>query len=349
MKFLKYFLFLIVIIGIGLMIYVAVQPSQYNVKRTQLIKAPTHLVFNNVNDYKNWESWGPWFDDDPTIEVTYPENTSGVGGSYSWTSKDGPGNMKTIKVNTNKLIAQKLQFLDYKPTDTFWQFEETSEGTNVTWQMKANETPFIFKFFGAISGGMDNMLGTMMEKGLAKMDSVMQVEAKAYKEKILNAYKIGDVTEIDLTAQKFIGYLQKTSTNASYEEMTKLFMEYMPKAKNYANSKQLGDTDTTPASVYIKWDENTKQAEFLIGLIVKKDIGLAEGMQAIDLPSGKGIMVSKFGQYGTGDYEAHTAIGNYLKNNNLTQNGHIWETYVNDPTKVKEIEIQTDIYYPVKN
>ncbi|WP_353777814.1 GyrI-like domain-containing protein [Winogradskyella sp. 3972H.M.0a.05] len=345
MKALKYILLLLLIVVIALGIYTAVQPNEYDVKRTQLIKAPTDLVFNNVNDFKNWESWGPWYDDDPTIETTYPENTSGEGASYSWTSKDGPGNMKTVGVEKNKMIAQKLQFADYEPTDTFWRFEETPEGTNVTWQMKADEVPFMFKFFGVLSGGMDNMLGPMMERGLVKMDSVMQLEVKAYEEKMANAFKIGDIKEMDMQEQKFIGYPHKAKMD--HEVMTNLFMESLPKAGAYA-MQHLEYGEFTPAAVFTNWDEEKGEVEFMIGLVLNKDLAPDGAMQSMTLPAGKTVMVSKFGQYGTGDEKAHMAIDAYLKEHNFTQNGPVWEMYVNDPTQVKEIEIQTDIYYPVK-
>lgn len=347
MKTLKYILLLVLILLIGFAIYIAVQPNEYDVKRTQLIKAPTELVFNNVNDFKNWESWGPWMDEDPTIEVTYPEQTSGVGASYTWTSKDGPGSMKTIALEANKSIAQKLQFGDFEPTDTNWTFEEVPEGTEVTWNMKADEVPFVFKMFGAISGGMDKMLGDMMEKGLTKMDSVMQKEVIAYNEKMANSFRLGELQELDLPAQKFIGFKQQTSTKAAMEDMTKLFMEYMPKAGAYA-ANHLSYDDYTPACYYTKWDDEKDEAVFYIGLLLKKELAPGEGMTEITIPAGKTLKLSKFGQYGTGDMEAHTRLNEYMATKGYSNNQQSYELYVNDPTLVKPNEIQTDIYYPIQ-
>ncbi len=347
MKALKYILLLLLILIIGFAIYVAVQPNEYDVKRTQLVKAPVEMVFNNVNDFKNWESWGPWMEEDPTIEVSYPEKTSGEGASYSWTSKDGPGNMKTVGVVPNKSISQKLQFSDYEPTDTQWQFVETPEGTEVTWQMKADKVPFMFKMFGALSGGMDNMLGPMLERGLVKMDSLMQIEAKAYEEKMANAFRLGSIEELNLPSQKFIGYKQETTTKAAMEQMTDLFQKYMPMAGAHA-MKTLQYGDFTPAAYYTKWDEEKDEAEFYIGLLLKKDLAPGEGMTAINLPSGKIIKMSKYGPYGTGDYQAHTKLNEYIAGKGYNNNQKSWELYVNDPTQVKPEDIQTDIYYPVK-
>ncbi|NQY27865.1 MAG: SRPBCC family protein [Flavobacteriaceae bacterium] len=347
MKILKYLLLLLLVIVGGFLLFTTLQPNNYDVKRSKLIEAPVSAVYNNVNDYKNWKTWGPWYDDDPTIKETYADQTSGVGGAYSWTSKDGPGNMQTISLEENKSISQKLQFSDYEPGDTYWTFEETEGGTNVTWGMKADKIPFMFKFFGALSGGMDNMLGPMLEKGLDKMANVMPEYMKNNppappKE----TFTLGSILSLKQDAQQFIGYKQVCKID--HEAITKLFMEFMPKAGIHAAAQKLADTDYTPASVFTKWDEEKGEAEFYIGLIVRKDIALDKGMEKVTLPDGKNIMITKYGPYGTGDQEAHMAIDQYLKENGLEQNGAIWELYLNDPMLVKPEDVETEIHYPVK-
>ncbi|MCF6307497.1 MAG: hypothetical protein L3J09_06035 [Flavobacteriaceae bacterium] len=71
-------------------------------------------------------------------------------------------------------------------------------------------------------------------------------------------------------------------------------------------------------------------------------------MEIIEISSGSIFTLTKLGNYGDGDYEAHTNIVNFIKNNNLEQGELVWELYTNDPTTVKPEEIQTDIYYQVK-
>jgi hypothetical protein len=173
MKTLKYILFLLLILIIGFLIYVAVQPNEYDVNRTKLINAPANVIYNNISDLKQWESWGPWHDDDSTIVSTYAGNSAGVGAKSSWTSKDGPGKMELINTVPNKSVDLKMQFSDYEPTDIYWILEEVEGGTNVTWGMKNEKNPFIFKIFGVLAGGMDSMFGEMEEKGLKNLSNVV--------------------------------------------------------------------------------------------------------------------------------------------------------------------------------
>ncbi|MFD2824191.1 GyrI-like domain-containing protein [Lacinutrix iliipiscaria] len=346
MKTLKYIIFLLLILIIGFLIYVAIQPNDYDVKRTQLINAPANVIYNNINDLKQWESWGPWHDNDSTIVTSYSDNTTGIGAKSSWTSKDGPGNLELVNTVPNKSVDLKLQFSDYEPTDIYWTLEDAEGGTNVTWGMKNESNPFMFKLFGVLSGGMDKMLGTMQEDGLKNLSGVVTEQMKNAPKK---SYRLGDVVEVELTDGKFIGYLQKTSTDLEHEEMTALFMEFMPKAGMYAAENKLTPDDFVPGTFYTKWDEKTKEAEFYIGLLLKKELAPAEGMTALDVPGGKAVKIAKYGDYGTGDYEAHIAIGEYMQSKKIEMNGtSVWELYVNDPTTVKPEDIQTDIYYPVK-
>ena len=134
--------------------------------------------------------------------------------------------------------------------------------------------------------------------------------------------------------------------DAAIDEMTKLFMEFIPKAGMYGATNQL---DYTPGSLYTKWDEETKEAEFYIGLLVHSTDKLpaSEGMTIMEGPKGKIVKISKFGQYGVGDMEAHAKIAEFMGKHNLVQSGPVWELYENDPMEVKPADIQTDIYYLV--
>ncbi len=342
MKVLKFVLFLLLMLFIGLAIYIAIQPNNYQVTRTRNIKAPVEQVYNNVIDFKNWETWSSWIEKNPNTKLTYPEQTKGIGGSYSWQDDDGIGTMKTISALQNQTISQEMQFDDFEPSKVNWTFTPKKDGTtDVTWSMKGDNIPFGFKAYALTQGGFDKMIGPDFKRGLEKLDSLMVIEAQ--KMTVQKKYKLGKIMTHELETQKFIGFHHI----AKMEDLPKLFAEFMPKAGMYA-MKNLKPNEFIPAAVYKSWDEEKGETELYIGLLLKKNLTPAQGMTTIDLPAGKTIMMSKFGTYGEGDFEAHTAIDAYIKANNLTQKMPIWELYVNDPTQVKPIEIQTDIYYPVE-
>ena len=208
MKTAKIVIIVILIIFIGSCGYVAIQPDSYDVYRTRVIQAPAEVIFTNINDFKNWEAWSPWIEKDPSIIITYPEQTSGVDGSYSWTSDDGNGTMKTLTVSPYDSISHEIKFENFPPSNVYWHFEKADEGTKVTWGMKANNLPFLLKFFSTISGGMDNMVGPDYERGLEKLDSVI-VES-------MNKFKITVEGEKEYGG----GFYLYTTTNATNENIS---------------------------------------------------------------------------------------------------------------------------------
>lgn len=180
MKSVKYVIFILLIVIIGSSMYVAVQPNSYDITRNRTINAPAAVIFNNVNDFKNWESWSPWVEKESGLQITYPEQTSGTGGSYSWIGEDGAGNMKTLATSPYDSILQEMQFGDFPPSKAYWKFEKAENGTNVTWGMKSENIPFMLKFYAAISGGMDKMVGPDFERGLEKLDSMIVKSMEDY-------------------------------------------------------------------------------------------------------------------------------------------------------------------------
>ncbi|TYA97874.1 SRPBCC family protein, partial [Seonamhaeicola marinus] len=163
-------------------IYVAVQPNDYAFSRSKTIKAPVSLLFNEVNDFKNWPNFSPWIEQEPDAKLTYGDKTSGVDGTYGWNGEIlGEGNMKTIAVEDNTSIAQKIQFI--KPFESEsninWTFETTDEGTKVTWGMDG-ELDFMTKFALMFAGSIEESTGPDFERGLFKLDSVVTASMKKF-------------------------------------------------------------------------------------------------------------------------------------------------------------------------
>ncbi|MCB4800387.1 transcription activator effector-binding protein, partial [Tamlana sp. PT2-4] len=85
-----------------------------------------------------------------------PEQTQGIGGSYSWEDQDGIGTMKTLATTPNQSITQQMQFADFPPSQVTWNFKPNKDGTtNTTWTISGKDLPFGFKAFATFMGGME--------------------------------------------------------------------------------------------------------------------------------------------------------------------------------------------------
>ena len=87
MRILKYIFLLLLLAFIALAVFVATQKGEYEIVRSKIIKSPKSTVYNYVNDYRNWENWVASKENDPEMSFTYPEKTTGIGGSYYWSGK----------------------------------------------------------------------------------------------------------------------------------------------------------------------------------------------------------------------------------------------------------------------
>lgn len=345
MKIVKYLLLLLLVVAIGLAIFAAMQPDAYEVKRTRVIDAPVEVVYNNVIDFKKYNTWGPWVEEDPSMTFSYGDVSKGLGATSSWAGKKSTGTMEIIEAKPNASVINQLEFEGVGNATGFWEFNPKEKSTEVTWGIKTEETPFIMKFFSAVGGGYDKVMGPMFARGLERLDSVAHLEVKEY-DKMANTFSVGEVSKKELDTRNFIGY-ERTS-KMDRDALQKSFMESMPKAGTYAAEKGLLPGEYTPGAIYTDWDQENGKVDLIVGLFLKKDLAPAEGMKKMSYPKGDVVMVSKYGNYGIGDEEAHAAIDTYIKEHNLAPSGPVYEMYVNDPTTVTPNKIQTDIYYPVQ-
>src|SRR5436190_67635 len=108
MRILKYVFLLILLATIAVTVFVATQKSDFYVKQSVLINVPRPIVFNYVNDYKNWEDWFLEKKNDAGLELHYSNISLGRGANLSWSGKNGEGKMQTLFVALNDSIAQKV-------------------------------------------------------------------------------------------------------------------------------------------------------------------------------------------------------------------------------------------------
>lgn len=339
MKALKYILFLILILIIGLTIYIAVQPNSFEIKRSRTIEAPTEVVYNNVIDFKNWEAWSPWVEKDPETVITLNEQTKGIGGSYAWVDKDGKGTMNTVATSENSSIDQELQFGDYKPSQIRWEFIPNSEGkTEVSWKMNSDNLPFMFKAYALFSGGFENMIGPDFERGLKKLDSVVVASMKVYSIKI------------DGLTQHGGGFYLYSTTSTKMDDFKNVMQNMLSKVGGYVKENKI-TTAGPPFISYYKWDEENNAVMFSCCIPTTAQVITTESeILTGQLEPFKAVKATLKGDY-SNLKEAWKTLMDYIPANGLdfTDQGPMLEVYVTDPSKTANpANWITEIYIAVK-
>ena len=258
MKYLKYLGFFLLAVVIILSIYVAVSEGNYNIKRSRVIKAPVEVVFENVNDFKNWENWSPWFEMDPTIVTSYPDTTSGVGASYSWKGKDGSGSMKTISAIPNKEIIQQVDFNSDSKPEVYWNFTKVDLGTEVTWGMRGKNS-FGEKFYWLFKGGIEKNTIPIYDRGLELLEKHILKELEKHSFETKGAVDYGGGFYLYQTVSCKIQDIEQ-----KMNEMFPIIEAYMAKNNIVASGK--------PFTLNHKWDEVNNTAMFSACIPVKERV-----------------------------------------------------------------------------
>ncbi|XCF07496.1 SRPBCC family protein [Tamlana crocina] len=339
MKALKYILFLLLIFVIGLAIYIAVQPNEFRFSRSTVIKTPASVVYNKVNDYKNWPSFSPWIEQEPTAILTYGDKTSGVDGSYAWNGDIlGEGQMTTLSVNENESIEQHIQFI--KPfeseSDINWTFEPTDEGTKVTWEM-AGKQDFMTKVYTTFAGSIEDMTGPDFERGLFKLDSVVVADMEKY------------TVTVDGLTEHGGGYYIYNTTSCKIPDLEAKMQEMMPKVSKYAikNNIQMAGA---PFTYYHKWDEKNNAAMFSCCVPTTDRVISSES----DILTGqiepfKAIKTTLKGNY-SNLKEAWKTTMKHITDSDIefTEDGPMLEVYLTDPMNTPNpADWKTEIYIAV--
>lgn len=339
MKILKYLFFIILIVIIGGGMYLATLDGKYDVKRSRLIKASPEMIFHDLNDYKNWKEWGPWYEEDSTIVATYAENTVGEGGSYTWTGKDGDGSMKTLKVNKPKRIDQeiifKTPFGDMR-SNVYWDIERVKKGSNVTWGMKG-EMGFFTRWMAA---GMEEQIGPMEARGLELLDESIQRKIKDY------SIKTNGV--VALSGR----YYLYTSTSSRIDEVGDKYPALLLKIFSF-NKENNVKTTGGPFTLYHKYDEENGTTLFSVCYPVEEKMITPKGSDILSgfMKSGKYFKTTLRGSYENSKEAWETAMreaGN-LDGYKIIENGEPFEEYVNSPhTTPNPANLITEIFIPVE-
>jgi hypothetical protein len=171
----------LVVIVVGLVAVIALQPARYRVSRSTTIAAPAPVVFAQVNDFHGWTAWSPWEKIDPAMKRTYEGPPAGVGASYTWVGSGevGEGRMTIVESRPSDLIQVKLEFVKPFAGTSVAEFTFKPEGdrTLVTWSMTGDKN-FIAKAIHLVMS-MDRMIGDQFEKGLAAMKTVAEAAARS--------------------------------------------------------------------------------------------------------------------------------------------------------------------------
>ena len=354
----------IVLLSILLIVVVVgyLQPSSIHVKAERLIKAPTCVVFDHVNDLEKRVLWSPWVNQDTTMKITWSETRKGLGGSYSWTSQAmGEGTITYTDVVENEKVVADLQFGSQGTGVGTFIFNEVEDGVQVTWEMvsELGNNPFnrllgIFIKIGVnqsfIAGlesldkvAMGDTDNSCLTGGSNQEAPSLSDAGTVIKETMVEGLS-NPIIEMELPASYGIGILDSSSM-----ENVSMTME-----RNYGQLAQFMQANEmpfigAPLAMYHTFEPPQKIVFTCVMPVADALTIEEEGMELVTLNEGLVIRGTHMGAYEAME-PTWNAIDQFVNENGFELVGSPFEEYITDPTMVADTASWiTHIYYPVRH
>jgi effector-binding domain-containing protein len=316
-------------------------PRNVRVERSATIAAPRATLFTLLNSYKQFNRWSPWFELDPEAKYTYEGPGAGVGAKLSWVgdpNKLGSGSQVITASEPYERVAGDVDFgQGGGPARQVYTLTAEGSGTKVSWSMDVDlgMNP-IARYLGL---GFDGMIGRDFDKGLGLL--------KKFAEGLPKADFAGLEIEAASVEPATVAYVSTSSAKTDAAVAAAIAKAY-GEVGAFLKAQKLNQ-----AGAPITIDTGSSDAGYVFDAAIPVD-----GAPARPVPSdsrvqlkqtygGKVLKVALRGSYNQipATYDKIVA---YIAAHGIETNGNPWDEFANDPATVKESEVLTNIYFPIK-
>lgn len=336
MRILKYLFLLLLLSLLGVAVYVATEKGDFEVEKSSIIKTQRSTVFDYLNDYRNWETFGSWMQKGSNLRFEYGSKSTGAGGNCSWQHGHDQGSIRTLLVKENDSIVQKGQYNQTQAT-VCMTFKDTVGGTQVRIHCKGKMDLFtkVAMFF---NGGINNMIEGVCEQSLRNLNKTLVIEMKSYSIKVTGI------------SQRKAGYCLQQTVSSKIKNVAKNIKIMMPRMVHFFKKNRIA-MDGKPFVLYQRYDVANDIATYSICIPTSKLVYIQPGS---DVGSSEIIPFTCLKTTLIGDHshtqQAWATARQYILDHQLRENtaGKCTEVYCKTIEDVKRpSKWITEIYIPV--
>lgn len=163
----------------ALLLYATTRPDTFAVQRSAVIQAKADRLFPLIDDLHQFNTWNPYAQKDPAMQLSYRGPASGPGAAFDFAGNQdaGKGSVEITGGQAPTRVGMRLHMIEPFEGRNEIEFTLTPQGsqgeaTLVTWAMHG-PSPYISKLVG-IFLNMDQMIGRDFEAGLARLKAVAE-------------------------------------------------------------------------------------------------------------------------------------------------------------------------------
>jgi hypothetical protein len=327
LKLLVFFLFL----GIAIVITGIFLPQKFKSIKKAEINASPIIVFEQINNLKNWQEWHPWFETDSTIKIEYQAKTEGKGAEMIVNGRL-TGKCK-VKLTHSVYPESIAVFNDYEIESkniVLIFLEPTSKGTRINYTFNITQIDLWERYFVLFNKKKINRLVKESVKGLKEVSEELKYS------------RIGEIAMIDSIESKPAVIKIDSVHHKNLEEQIILGFDYLDR---FFERREITPLDKPFVLRYGLINDTLEK--FAVGRIIPEKTWVWRTLNSYEIPEGKSLVVSYFG--GRNTSKAHQALKEYIRNNGLIENGQPREVALYEPDNEPDSSLwETMVYYPVE-
>jgi effector-binding domain-containing protein/carbon monoxide dehydrogenase subunit G len=340
MKAIKYIFILLLILIIGGAVYFSLKDGTYDITETLVIDAPPSVVYEQIEDFKEWENWNPWFKD-VEIETTMGTQTQGVDANYSFIDSYGNGKMTITGLEPDTSISMNMFYdngITTSNSEVMMTLEQVEDGTLVSWNIKG-EQGLVDKALGTILGfNMEEEITPKYKKGLDNL-----------KELVIKNMNVSS-SSVDGIIETGGGYFLYMSSSAKKENFQELKTQMLQNIMSYMQRNKI-DMYGMPRIIYEKINPYNDNMIFSAAIPVQNREITATNSNILCSyqEPGKAVKVTLKGAYSNLE-EARKKGEEFIDKNGLVRSEEApYEVYKTDPTLTPNpADYLTEIYLPIQ-
>ncbi len=159
-----------------LLVVASLRPDSFRVERSMEMAASPERIYPEIADLRAMNTWNPFVDPDPAIQITYTGPDAGRGAVHTWKGNRnvGEGRLEILDASAPSRLDMRLQMFKPFKADNAVAFTlaPAGAGTRVTWAMSGRQ-PLMAKLMSMFMN-CDRMVGGQFEKGLGKLKAKVE-------------------------------------------------------------------------------------------------------------------------------------------------------------------------------
>ncbi len=345
MKFLKYILFIILIVIITTSVYFGAKNGKFDTGATRTMEVPAAVLYEQINNYTTWQEWGPWMELDPEIQINLGDTLIGIGAGYRWKSNHpdiGSGSIITNNTVENKSIEQQITFSQMFGASAHqmnWNITPAEDGlkTTVTWRIKG-ELTLIEKILVAFNSESKSATNELYAAGLEKLEQSAKASMEQY------------TVNFDGISEYGGGYYLFVTATTTQAQLATRIAPMMGQVAGYMQANRIAHSGK-PFTIYNQVDSTIANMIVSAAIPVKERILTTAESEVLCgyMPPLTAIKTTLRGNYINLD-KAYARGLQYIKEKGLTIDPQhpMFEIYVSDPGEIPNpSNWVTQVYIPI--